>query len=99
MGDAKLHRLVGKVRFLIAFECAAEAVQSENKSFLPGSLGRCVARSADVLTRRASREPVEALMNPAALIAMLAAVNNGWAFAAFVLLLAVSLYFGRRDAP
>jgi len=39
------------------------------------------------------------LMNPAALIAMLAAVNNGWAFAAFVLLLAVSLYFGRRDAP
>jgi hypothetical protein len=38
-------------------------------------------------------------MNPAALIAMLAAVNNGWAFAAFVLLLAVWLYCGRRDAP
>jgi hypothetical protein len=30
---------------------------------------------------------------------MLAAVNNGWAFAAFVLLLAVFLYFGRRDVP
>jgi hypothetical protein len=38
-------------------------------------------------------------MNPTALIAMLAAVNNGWAFAAFVLLLAVWLYCGRRDAP
>jgi hypothetical protein len=47
----------------------------------------------------ASREPVEALMNSAALIAMLPAVNNGWAFAAFVLLLAVSIYLGRRDAP
>jgi len=72
---------------------------SGNKSFLLGSLGRCVAGSADVLTRGASREPVEALMNPTALIAMLAAVNNGWAFAAFVALLAVSIYFGRRDAP
>jgi hypothetical protein len=38
-------------------------------------------------------------MNPAALIALLPTVNNGWAFAAFVLLLAVSIYFGRRDAP
>lgn len=37
-------------------------------------------------------------MNPAALFAMLAAVNNGWAFAAFVILLAV-LYVSRRDAP
>jgi hypothetical protein len=38
-------------------------------------------------------------MNPAALFATLAAVNNGWAFAAFVTLLVVSIYFGRRDAP
>ena len=38
-------------------------------------------------------------MNFAALISMLAVVNNGWAFAAFVLLLAVSMYFDRRDAP
>ena len=38
-------------------------------------------------------------MNPAALIAMLPAVNNGWAFAAFVFLLAASIYFGRRGAP
>lgn len=38
-------------------------------------------------------------MNPAAVFAMLAAVNNGWAFAAFVILLVVSIYFGRRDGP
>ncbi len=38
-------------------------------------------------------------MNPAALIAMLAAVNNGWAFAAFVIFLGAWLYFGRQDAP
>jgi hypothetical protein len=39
------------------------------------------------------------LMKSAALIAMLPAVNNGWAFAAFILLLAVSIYLGRQDAP
>jgi hypothetical protein len=30
---------------------------------------------------------------------MLPATNNGWAFAAFVLVVAVTLYLGRRDAP
>jgi hypothetical protein len=38
-------------------------------------------------------------MNSAALVALLPAVNNGWAFAAFVILLGVSIYFGRRDGP
>jgi membrane protein implicated in regulation of membrane protease activity len=32
----------------------------------------------------------------AAPLAMLPAVNNGWAFAAFVILLVVSIYFGWR---
>jgi len=36
-------------------------------------------------------------MKPTDLIALLPAVNNGWAFAAFVILIVASLYFGRRD--
>jgi hypothetical protein len=31
------------------------------------------------------------------LIALISAVNNGWAFAAFVIVLVVSLYYRRRD--
>jgi hypothetical protein len=38
-------------------------------------------------------------MKPADWIALFPAVNNGWAFAAFVVVMAVTLYFGRRDAP
>jgi membrane protein implicated in regulation of membrane protease activity len=38
-------------------------------------------------------------MKPADWIALLPAVNNGWAFAAFVVVVVVSLYFGRRDGP
>ena len=38
-------------------------------------------------------------MKRVALIALLPAINNGWAFAAFVLLLAVSIYLTRADAP
>jgi hypothetical protein len=38
-------------------------------------------------------------MKPTDWIALLPAVNNGWAFAAFVILIAVTLYFGRRDGP
>jgi hypothetical protein len=38
-------------------------------------------------------------MKPADWIALLPAVNNGWAFAAFIILMAVTLYFGRRDEP
>lgn len=38
-------------------------------------------------------------MKPSDLIALLPAINNGWAFAAFVLLIALTLYLGRRDAP
>jgi hypothetical protein len=36
-------------------------------------------------------------MNPAALFSMLSAVNNGWAFAAFLIL--VALYLWHRDGP
>lgn len=35
-------------------------------------------------------------MKPAGLIALLLAVNNGWAFATFVILVALSLYLNRR---
>jgi hypothetical protein len=38
-------------------------------------------------------------MKPVDLITLLPAVNNGWAFAAFVVVVAVSLYLGRRDSP
>lgn len=38
-------------------------------------------------------------MKPTDLIALLPAINNGWAFAAFVVLILVTLYLGRRDAP
>lgn len=38
-------------------------------------------------------------MKPTDLITLLPAVNNGWAFAAFVLVIVVTLYLGRRDAP
>jgi hypothetical protein len=38
-------------------------------------------------------------MKPTDLIAVLPAINNGWAFAAFVLVVLVTLYLGRRDAP
>jgi hypothetical protein len=38
-------------------------------------------------------------MKPADWIPLLPVINNGWAFAAFVIVLAVTLYFGRRDAP
>jgi hypothetical protein len=38
-------------------------------------------------------------MKPSELIALLPAINNGWAFAAFVLVVLVTLYLGRRDAP
>ena len=37
-------------------------------------------------------------MKPTDWIAVLPAVNNGWAFAAFVIVVVLSLYFGRRDA-
>lgn len=33
------------------------------------------------------------------MIVVLPAVNNGWAFGAFIVLVAVWLYFGRRDVP
>jgi hypothetical protein len=38
-------------------------------------------------------------MKPADWIALLPAVNNGCAFAAFVIVVLVSLYFGHRDGP
>jgi hypothetical protein len=40
---------------------------------------------------------VAASMSPAALFSMLPAVNNGWAFAAFLIL--VALYLWHRDGP
>jgi type III secretory pathway component EscR len=59
----------------------------------------CVAEVAHVLTRGSLTRIVEATLKPTDLIALLPAVNNGWAFAAFVIGLAVYLYLGRRDAP
>jgi len=38
-------------------------------------------------------------MKPTDVIALLPAVNNGWAFAAFLTGLAVWLYIDRRGAP
>jgi hypothetical protein len=38
-------------------------------------------------------------MKPADWIALLPAINNGWAFAAFVIVVIVTLYFGHRDNP
>jgi hypothetical protein len=38
-------------------------------------------------------------MKPTDLIPLLPAVNNGWAFAAFVIVVAVTLYLRRRDGP
>lgn len=38
-------------------------------------------------------------MKPTDLLPLLPAINNGWAFAAFVVVVAVTLYFGRRDSP
>jgi hypothetical protein len=38
-------------------------------------------------------------MKPSDLITLLPAINNGWAFAAFVLVVLVTLYLGHRDAP
>ena len=42
---------------------------------------------------------VEATMKPTDLISLLPAVNNGWAFAAFVIVVVLWLCLGRRDAP
>lgn len=36
-------------------------------------------------------------MKPSELIALLLAVNNGWAFAALLIMVAVSLYLDSRD--
>jgi hypothetical protein len=33
------------------------------------------------------------------LLALLPAVNNGWAFAAFVIVIVARLYLSRRDTP
>lgn len=38
-------------------------------------------------------------MKPTDVIALLPAVNNGWAFAAFVIVVVLWLYLGRRDVP
>jgi hypothetical protein len=38
-------------------------------------------------------------MKPAEWIAILPAINNGWAFAAFIIVIGISVYFNRRDAP
>ncbi len=38
-------------------------------------------------------------MKPADWIALLPAVNNGWSFAAFVIVVAVTLFFRSRDIP
>jgi hypothetical protein len=38
-------------------------------------------------------------MKPTDLIPLLPAVNNGWAFAAFVIIVAVMLCLQRRDGP
>jgi len=38
-------------------------------------------------------------MNPTQLIAILPAINNGWAFTAFLIGLVVWLYLRRRGAP
>jgi hypothetical protein len=38
-------------------------------------------------------------MKPIDLLALLPAINNGWAFAAFVIVVAVTLYFNRRGTP
>jgi hypothetical protein len=35
-------------------------------------------------------------MKPTELITLLLAVNNGWAFAAFLIVIALSLYLNRR---
>lgn len=35
-------------------------------------------------------------MKPTDLLPLLAAIDNGWAFAAFVVVVAVTLYLGRR---
>jgi len=53
----------------------------------------------DVVTLDGLTRTVEAPMKPADWIPLLPVINNGWAFAAFVIVLAVTLYFGRRDAP
>ncbi len=36
-------------------------------------------------------------MKPADWIAVLPTINNGWAFAAFIIVVVISLYFSRRD--
>jgi hypothetical protein len=36
-------------------------------------------------------------MKPADWIALLPVINNGWAFAAFVIVVVATLYVGRRD--
>ena len=38
-------------------------------------------------------------MKPADWIALFPAINNGWAFSAFVIVVVVTLYLGRRDGP
>jgi hypothetical protein len=38
-------------------------------------------------------------MKPADLFPLLGAVNSGWTFAAFVVIVGVYLYVGRRDTP
>jgi hypothetical protein len=38
-------------------------------------------------------------MKPTDLIPLLPAINNGWAFAAFLIVIAVYLYFRRPDEP
>ena len=44
----------------------------------------------------ALRETRGAYMKPADWIVLLPAVNNGWSFAAFVIVVLVSLYLSRR---
>ncbi|MFK4719745.1 hypothetical protein ABIE89_000845 [Bradyrhizobium niftali] len=38
-------------------------------------------------------------MKPSDLMTLLPAINNGWTFAAFIVVVLVTLYLGRRDAP
>lgn len=38
-------------------------------------------------------------MTPAAWISLLPAVNNGWAFAAFVIVVVITLYSDHRGQP
>jgi hypothetical protein len=60
---------------------------------------RCVAARLDVMTLAGLNANRGGLMKPIDLLALLPAINNGWAFAAFVIVVAVTLYFNRRGTP